>query len=184
MEYKNHYTKRSRILFYSGALFFFCIGIVCSAILFSLLFSIRELTILDFLILSLFLLLCDSFCFGFAYYCVAYANMRFQVSQSGIGIKYPCMRWRFISWDCIQQVCICNAVSQSKYGERRGVPVICIVKKGEVEGVHGRWKMYNLFHLYGVITIDYSESNIVLITMNCPYNLVDLRNARAYRIDN
>ncbi|MBQ7887182.1 MAG: hypothetical protein IJ313_09850 [Clostridia bacterium] len=182
MEYKNHYTKRSQILFYSGALFFLGIGIVCSTILFSLLFSVRELTILDLLIIFLFLLLCDFFCFGFAYYGIAFVNMRFQVSQSGIGIKYPCMRWRFISWDCVQQVCICNAVSQSKYGERRGFPVICIVKKGEVEGLHGRWKMYNLFHLYGVITIDYTDSFLSLIAGNCPHSLIDLRHKAAYRL--
>lgn len=181
MEYKNHYTKKDRIVFYTCSFFFLLVGILCSGLV--LLIPINAiLTILDYVILALFLLVCDAFCFGFAYYGIAFADMRFKVSEKGIEVKYPGMKWVFISWDCVQQVCICNAVSQSKYGERRGFPVICIVKKGEVEGIHGRWKMYNLFHLYGVITIDYIRSFLSLITSNCPHSLIDLRHKAAYQI--
>lgn len=184
MEYKNHCAKKDQIINYSCSVYFLIQGILCSAIFLSIpLHATRILTVFDYVILALFLILLDSFSFGFAYYGIAFTNMRFRVSEKGLEIKYPGMKWVLLSWNDVQQVCICNAIRRSRYGLAREVPVICIVKKGEVEGRHGRWKMYNLFHLYGVITIDYTDSFLSLITGNCPHSLIDLRHKAAYRLD-
>lgn len=180
-ERKNQLTAQDRWLMPLFTALFLIVGLAVTALLTMLLLSgDGSLSLLVWVIAMC--ILADGYCFGFAYFVIAYMGMRFTVDGEGVGVRYPFLRRRVIPWTELQQVCICNEIIHAR-NFHTGRPVICFVKKGEKEGFFGRWKMRSIFHLFGVVTIDYTEENVDLVKTHCPFAIVDIRHRFDYRID-
>ena len=178
---KNPLSKTDRIVMFIASLLLALFGVICTVLTGMIALHADAKPV--YVVCLLYLAVCDFFLFGFAYLGIASTEMRFRVDAEGVHVQYPFRRWRLLRWADCQQVCIANEINRGRYTPIRGVPVICIVKKGEVEGrLNGRWKMHNLFHLYGVITLSYTDEFLALVKENCPLDVVDIRNHRNYRV--
>lgn len=116
---------------------------------------------------------------GWAFISGGLARYRFEAD--GLWVKYPLQSWQLISWDEFQEVCVIHTAFTTR-GERRANTDICCVKKGEKRNMYGRWKD-NPFRYHSVICIAYSPALYKGIKERCPYEVVDLRETRAYRLN-
>ncbi len=117
--------------------------------------------------------------YAWEYMSVSFAKYEF--NTDGVIVKYPMRAKKNISWDKFQQVCICYAGYTTR-GERRAHSVICCVKKGEKPNMLGRWKIGYLFHYQSIIYMEYTYQLYEEIKEKCPYEVVDLRKTRTYRL--
>lgn len=106
-------------------------------------------------------------------------NAKYKIDERGIIAKYPFHSVKLIPWSEFQQVCVCYG----DYSKANSAFVyICCVKKDEKKNFYGRWKTNSAFHYRTVITMDYTEQLYDEIKEKCPYEVLDLRNTRAYRL--
>ena len=107
---------------------------------------------------------------------------QFRFSKEGLYAKYPLKPEQLIPWRAFQQVCVCYCAYTTR-GPRRACTIICCVKHGEKRNLYGRWKADNLFRYRTVIAIKYSPELHAGVKEMCPYEVVDLRETRAYRLN-
>lgn len=103
----------------------------------------------------------------------------FRFAKEGVYAKYPLEKQIFIPWEDFQQVCICY---YSRATEMFGVPIICLVKKGERTNVFGRWKTANPLRWRNVLCLDFSPELLDEVAEKCPYDIPDLRNTGNYSL--
>ena len=181
-EYRNKIGTKEKALLFALLSIFLGIALAAAALIIWVWLSSGK-SIAALLVTFFIPVLWIGVCLGYAYYIAAYMGMRFTVDREGVGVRYPFFARRLIRWEDMQQVCICNEIAVSRQ-IRMGRPVICFVRKGEKEGVFsGRWKMRSIFHLFGVVTIDYTQDFLDLVKKNCPFEVVDIRGRRTYWID-
>lgn len=106
---------------------------------------------------------------------------KYRFEANGLQVKYPLLPERIISWDEFQQICVVRAAFTTR-GERRANTVICCVKKGEKKNIYDRWKTDNPFRYRSVICIAYTPELHEGIKIRCPYEVFDLRDTPAYRL--
>lgn len=122
-----------------------------------------------------------------SYYALVYAYKshqmdfsKFNIDLDGINAKYPFHAEKLISWDEFQQVCVCYG-DYSKAGISAFV-YICFIKKGAKKDFYGRWKANTPSHYRKIITMNYTDELYEEVKNKCPYEVVDLRNTRIYRL--
>lgn len=113
------------------------------------------------------------------YFLISKVFAKYEFKKEGILARYPFSLPQLISWDKFQQICICYT-SYSKL--RDAYVVIACVKHGEKKNLYGRWKTDNTFRHRKVITIDYIEEIYKELQSKCPYEIVDLRMNRSYKL--
>lgn len=106
---------------------------------------------------------------------------KYNFSQQGIRRKLPLLKERYISWDEFQQICVCYDSYVTK-GERAARIIICLVKKGAIKDSAGRWKERRTGKRM-VIALGHTEELYEDIQRNCPFEVVDLRQTPAYRLN-
>lgn len=117
---------------------------------------------------------------GWAFISGGLARYRFE--SEGLWVKYPLQSWQLISWDEFQQVCVIHTAFTTR-GERRANTDICCIKKSEKKNASGRWKADNPFRYHSIICIAYSPALYEGIKERCPYEVTDLRETPAYRLN-
>ncbi len=165
--------------------FFFCFGV--TALIGMTVESYTELVKkeveFDFYFIYDFIL-CGGFCLLLMIY--SWENFsallaKYDFSKEGITIKYPFRKSELLKWEEFQQVCLCYA-NYTTRGERKANDVICLVKNGEKPNIIGRWKIGYLFHYKSVIPLSYTDELYEEVKEKCPYEVVDLRKTRTYRL--
>lgn len=59
---------------------------------------------------------------------------------------------------------------------------ICFLKKGAKKDFYGRWKSNHPLHYDKIITLNYTDELYEEVQEKCPYEIVDLRKTRIYRL--
>lgn len=180
MEYLNAYPKKRRGLYLLKAIFGICMSVALIAFLF---FVVAE-QCRDWMEFAVcFLLLLPWIMYGSASFVsfAAFTNERIRIDSSGLYVKYSIFPWKRMDWDAMKGVYLCHYIVSEKRCVY-GWPVICCVKANEKEGLNGRWKMYRLFHLFSVVTIDDQEELRCAFEECSPLPIIDLRAKRDYRL--
>ena len=105
---------------------------------------------------------------------------RYGIEENGIWAKYLFGKGQSIPWSEFQEVCVCYAAYNNTGG---AYVVICFVKHGQKPNARGRWKTDNPFYHRSVITMDYTQELYDEVKEKCPYEIVDLRNTKSYKLN-
>ena len=107
---------------------------------------------------------------------------KYRFKKEGVYVKFPLKPEQLFRWDNFQQVCVCYSAYTTR-GKQKANTVICCVMHGERKNAYGRWKTENPFRYRTVFCINYSLSLHNGIKEMCPYEVIDLRETYAYRLD-
>lgn len=107
---------------------------------------------------------------------------KFRFQADGIYVIRPLSHNRLIPWDQFQEICVCYGAFTTR-GTPNAAVVICCVKHGETKNAAGRWKTDNPFRYNSVISILYSQEAHAKIKDVCPFEVIDLRNTTAYKLN-
>lgn len=180
-EFRNTYPRKGRIWFQLGALVGLCISVSLLVLLVFVVSAECEgwTEFLSCFVLTLPLILCGFLLFV-SYLFFAYEKI--QIDTDGLHVKYSILPWKRIPWDSLKGIYLCNYIVNSR-AVTFGWPVICCVRHHEKEGLlNCRWKMYSLFHLFGVVTISNSNEVRAGLEACCPLPIQDHRMKMNYRL--
>lgn len=174
-------TPKIIIFFLLSFFWILGIGLVFLAVFYAILSYYDGSSIIELLIGFVYIISIAVFIFRLGWVFLSQGMARYHFISSGIEVKWPLRSKRLILWSEFQQICICYGAYTTQ-GEPRASTVICCVKHGEKKNWKGRWKTDNPFRYRSVFTIDYSPELHAGIKERCPYDVVDLRETRAYRL--
>lgn len=107
---------------------------------------------------------------------------KYKVTEEGLWTSYPFQSLRLIPWSEFQEVCVCYAIIERKYGSDRYV-IVCFVKHGMTKDYKGRWNTESIFTPYrNLISVDYTYELHDELKEKCPLGVLDLRDTPEYAI--
>lgn len=107
-------------------------------------------------------------------------RIKYGLYTDGIKVKHPFRSEMTITWEEIQEVCICYHYSIRRM--KCGYVVIAFVKKGTKKNPWKRWETEFPLSYRKVMLIDYSEDVLNYVKALWKKDIPDLRDTKAYKL--